>query len=227
MAEDVDLTAAEYVLGTLDTDERRAFLATLARDPAAVAAVTRWQQRLAPLGFVHADQPVPPGLWLRIERTLFGQGQPANDNAGSVGGWRVAAIAASLVACATSIFAWQTHNIRAPATPAAVAALTSGGEAPVLLVTYDAARERVRVVPVTIGERPGHSLELWLIAGASAPKSMGTLAVHAARAMNGVRLNPDGASFAVSVEPIGGSPTGAPTGPVVYSGKMLKFAPET
>jgi anti-sigma-K factor RskA len=30
------------------------------------------------------------------------------------------------------------------------------------------------------------------------------------------------ASLAVSVEPEGGSPTGSPTGPVVYSGQIVK-----
>ena len=32
----------------------------------------------------------------------------------------------------------------------------------------------------------------------------------------------EGATLAVSVEPKGGSPTGAPTGPVVYSGRLVR-----
>jgi anti-sigma-K factor RskA len=33
------------------------------------------------------------------------------------------------------------------------------------------------------------------------------------------------ASFAVSVEPMGGSPTGAPSGPVMFTGKLVQATP--
>jgi anti-sigma-K factor RskA len=33
------------------------------------------------------------------------------------------------------------------------------------------------------------------------------------------------ATYAVSLEPQGGSPTGAPTGPVLYSGKLVQATP--
>ncbi len=37
-----------------------------------------------------------------------------------------------------------------------------------------------------------------------------------------LRQGAEGGSLAVSVEPKGGSPTGSPTGPVIYSGKLVR-----
>ena len=74
---------------------------------------------------------------------------------------------------------------------------------------------------------PGRSHELWIIAGpGQAPRSLGVINAadaakphsmpeHVAQAL------PKGAILAVSLEPAGGSPTGAPTGPVLYSGPAV------
>ncbi len=86
------------------------------------------------------------------------------------------------------------------------------------------------VRPVSAPALPsGKSFELWAVPGAGAPMSLGLLSGDrvtvldlggAARA----RLVP-GALLAVSIEPAGGSPTGAPTGPVVYTGRLAPLAP--
>jgi anti-sigma-K factor RskA len=83
----------------------------------------------------------------------------------------------------------------------------------------------MRVVPVNVSPRPGHSLELWVIAGKAAPKSIGLMPREGAAALSHMKVDPAlDTTIAVSVEPIGGSPTGAPTGPVVYSGKMIALS---
>ncbi len=45
MADDIEMVAGEYVLGTLDAAEHKAFQRRLLTDPAAVAAVSGWQDR--------------------------------------------------------------------------------------------------------------------------------------------------------------------------------------
>ena len=70
----------------------------------------------------------------------------------------------------------------------------------------------------------GSSYELWLLpAEGGAPISLGVLAALDARLTlaeaNSARLRA-GARLAVSVEPRGGSPTGAPTGPVILIGAI-------
>ena len=49
MADELDMLAGEYVLGTLDATERRAFQRRMLTEDAAVAAVADWQRRLGPL----------------------------------------------------------------------------------------------------------------------------------------------------------------------------------
>ena len=68
-------------------------------------------------------------------------------------------------------------------------------------------------------------LELWYVAAGQAPRSIGLLDRPETRAaLPAVARGGDitGATLAVSVEPPGGSTTGAPTGPVVYSGKLIR-----
>ena len=67
-----------------------------------------------------------------------------------------------------------------------------------------------------------HAHELWVIPSGGKPRSLGTM--PAARQMHMrladalAELMRQGATIAISVEPPGGSPTGAPTGPVIASG---------
>ncbi len=63
-------------------------------------------------------------------------------------------------------------------------------------------------------------LELWAAAGTGAPRSLGLISASGASVFGRTRL-PEGTDhLAVSLEPPGGSPTGAPTGPVLYVGKL-------
>ncbi|MDO6412967.1 anti-sigma factor [Sphingomonas sp. BIUV-7] len=240
MAEDFPEDAGEFVLGTLPPDERRDFLRRLAREPATVDAVRSWQERLAPLAL--AIEPVEPPRELE-RRVLEAIGiapivPAANDN--QAGRWRIATAAASLVALVAAGLALRPHettmpvpNVRPTAVQpialrtTAIAALSAQGQTPGLFVTYDKVSGRMRIVPVGLTPDEAHSYELWLIEGKNAPKPMGLVdaklpgerRVGSAMAM--------GATFAISREPVGGSTTGAPTGPVLFSGPLVAISPET
>lgn len=230
MVDDIDMLAGEYVLGTLDEAERRAFQRRLLTDPGAVAAVAAWQDRLSPLLLTAPEANPAAGLWTRIE----GTGAPANDN-GPLRRWQAAAITAALVALVSTGVALNPGA--EPAAPApqvaqqapsplfqSVAALSEPGSTPALLVTYDPAKRMMRVMPVNVAPRPGHSLELWVIAGKAAPKSIGLMRENGATALEKMALDlHQDMTIAVSVEPKGGSPTGLPTGPVIYSGQMVSL----
>jgi len=229
MADDPAMIAGEYVLGTLDAAEHRAFARSLMTDPSAVALVADWQQRLAPLLLTVPEVAAPAALWARIDAAT----RPANDNQ-PVWRWQVATAAAALVAVVTGGLALRPRPasqapivVQAPESGFAqqIAALSSEGGSPALLVTYDAGSGRMRVVPVNVSPKPGHSLELWVIAGKAAPKSIGLLPKEGAAALSHLKVDLAlDTTIAVSVEPIGGSPTGSPTGPVVYSGKMIALS---
>ncbi|MGP9819375.1 anti-sigma factor [Salinarimonas sp. NSM] len=244
--DDDDALAGEYALGTLRGAERAAFEARLAREPALAAAVAAWQERLAPLSDAVPAVAPPPGLFARIEARLD-EGRPATRPASSpspaaelvsldevrrlrraLGRWRVAAgslgaLAAALVALA--ILAPGTFAPLPPDEPAAeryVAVVDRGGELPALIVQVDVESGLVRVRAPAAEAPPEQALELWLVAEGDAPRSLGIV-----EDSSDIRLEPavarttPGATLAVSVEPLGGSPTGAPTGPVVYTGVLI------
>ena len=69
--------------------------------------------------------------------------------------------------------------------------------------------------------QPGNTLELWgLPPGATVPVSLGVVPTTGRVKMPAIV--PAGTLLLVSSEPHGGSPTGAPTGPVIYTGRMVK-----
>ncbi|ATE63776.1 anti-sigma factor [Rhizorhabdus dicambivorans] len=230
MADDIDLTAGEYVLGTLDAGEHRAFQRRLLTDPEAVAAVAAWQDRLAPLLLAVPEATPAPDLWNRIETA----GRPANDN-GVLRRWQAATAAAALLALVSTGIALRPRPAAPQSAPQvaqqapsplfqSVAALSETGGSPALLVTYDKASGRMRVMPVNVSPRPGHSLELWVIAGKAPPRSIGLMRDGGATALEKLAIDmAQDNTIAVSVEPEGGSPTGLPTGPVIYSGRMVEL----
>lgn len=70
--DDVDNLAAEYVLGTLDSEKRLQVERAMGSDPALKTLVEDWQGRLAPLASDLAPVPPSDGLWDRIEARLDG-----------------------------------------------------------------------------------------------------------------------------------------------------------
>jgi anti-sigma-K factor RskA len=71
----------------------------------------------------------------------------------------------------------------------------------------------------------GRVLELWSVPAQGAPRSLGLIKANGTTVLSRERLPPallkgGTAALAVSVEPPGGSPTGVPTGPVVFAGKL-------
>jgi anti-sigma-K factor RskA len=83
---------------------------------------------------------------------------------------------------------------------------------------------------ISAAPEQGRSYELWLTAkGASAPKSLGVVG-NDEFTQRPIPGNFDlatlrTASYAVSLEPAGGSPSGVPTGPVLFTGNIVESVP--
>jgi hypothetical protein len=69
-AADTDALAAEYVLGTLDPDERTAAQRLLAEDPAFATKVKVWERRLGELHLMVEPVEPDPAIWQRIKAKL-------------------------------------------------------------------------------------------------------------------------------------------------------------
>jgi anti-sigma-K factor RskA len=110
-----------------------------------------------------------------------------------------------------------------------VAVLQQEPTAPAFLLTLDPQSRNITVRRVTSGPDAGRSYELWLIDKSSSPHSLGlvgadeftTRPIPASFDVGAMR----GASYAVSLEPAGGSTSGAPTGPILFTGKMVESVP--
>jgi anti-sigma-K factor RskA len=213
---DNDLLAAEYVLGSLEGEERRAAERLLATDVAFARSVAAWQQRLVPLTAQVPPVTPPADLWRRIEaailpsttaeilpfrrRVRFWQGTTA----------AALAIAASLAAF---ILLQQPKSQEI-----AVLSPVSGGT-PVLIATTEPNGILVVQPTAAITVPEGKDLELWALPrGQTKPRSLGILPPSGRRLV--AELAPN-TQLLVSLEPKGGSPTGQPTGALLYGGSLV------
>jgi anti-sigma-K factor RskA len=111
-----------------------------------------------------------------------------------------------------------------------VALLQKNGEAPAFILTVDAASKSFTVRRVGAGPEQGKSYELWLVSDKlQAPRSLGVIGsgdFTSRPALSSYDTDTvNSATYAVSLEPEGGSPTGAVTGPIVFSGKLIETVP--
>jgi anti-sigma-K factor RskA len=215
--------AGEYVLGTMPRGARLRFERLMRADATFAAEVATWEARLAPLDAVTPPLPPPARVWQNVERRIAAErprGAPAQPWRAGLAFWRGFATVA-----AASCAALLLYILVAPAPPApiVVAVLADKSGKPGWIAVSGPRRGEVSVSPVgNIGGDVEHSFELWGIAGAG-PHPLGLLRPQPADALlvTAAELPPPGGALAVSREPSGGSPTGAPTGPVLYQGKVL------
>jgi anti-sigma-K factor RskA len=234
--DDIDGTAAEYVLGTLTHAERQAAEARRAKDPAFDATVRDWERRLSPLAAAVAPVEPPPGLFNKIRAQIGLSGDVislrarADAVARRANWWRNATVGMTAVAAALAgVVGWQDYQRRLMPTQY-VAVLQADQKLPAFLLTVDTQTNMFVVSAMKKPEEPEKSYQLWLVHDdMPEPKSLGVFddSEMDVRPMAGGKMHDmmmDG-TYAVSVEPKGGSPTGAPTGPVVFSGKLVKATP--
>jgi anti-sigma-K factor RskA len=212
--------AAEYALGTLRGRARERMRRWLDDDPELAREVERWEARLAPLA--EAVQPLAPParVWPKIEQRLWFR-KPSSL-------WKALGLIASGAAAALAAVALLLP-LKPTEVPASYIAVLSDPKTshPVLVAT--AARTE-RVLHVTTLDPAihvsGRSLELWALPRGGQPKSLGLVAGEktelklVAAADQSLGEVP---ALAVSLEPQGGSPTGQPTGPVLYTGPCVKY----
>ena len=240
-AEPPEDLAAEYVLGCLELPAMAEARRRLAAEPGFAREVADWERRLLPLAAMVPEHAPPAALWTRLEQSLAGlRGADATPRAAprlaavpdarpqdpvatgeaatlrrSVRRWRVATAASLALAAGVAAFALrQTDGTR---TLAALAPAGSQSGLFLAMARPDGTLVLRAVSAVSVPQ--GRDLQLWsLPEGATVPASLGVLPSDGKQ----VQASPAaGGRLLVSLEPAGGSPTGAPTGPVVYSGRLI------
>src|SRR4051812_12433130 len=279
MDEDRDGFAAEYVLGTLDSEERAQADALVLVDQDFAAKVRQWERRLGELNVLVAPvEPTAP-VWERIKEGLASTGQSEHLHLPEVPDlpqvpdlpdaqiihmtqrmqrWRgFSTITGLMAACLVGIVLVREYKPDAlppelrPVRPVVerivekpvevvrevvrevpsmqpaqfVAVFQKDEQSPAFVMTVDTDKRTVTVRQVAAERLADKSYQLWIAtAPGTAPRSLGvlgtddytvqaTLAAYDPAVINN-------ATYGISLEPLGGSPTGQPTGPVIHA-KLL------
>jgi len=217
--------AAEYALGTLRGRARERLKRWMRDDAELARVVAKWEARLAPLAQAVAPVAPPARVWNALQTRLEGARDAGHKLSFSVWkalGWMASGAAAALIAVAILL------PSREPAHAAYVAVLSDPKTTRAVLVATAGQADkvlRVNTLDPSI-QVSGRSLELWALPRDGKPKSLGV--IGAERAALRLDAPADKAlgnvpALAISLEPPGGSPTGQPTGPVLYSGPCVKY----
>jgi anti-sigma-K factor RskA len=232
--ERIDRLAAEYALGTLRGPARRRF-ERLLRDRAEENDMVRrrvkaWQDHLSPLDETLPPIPPAPHVWQAISKRLkLAPKRPAPWRLAwsSLHLWRGATLLVSVLALGLWV---ETADLRKPMMPTplpVVAVLANDRSEAKLVVQFDPQQHTLTLNGLgthALAPPADRAYEIWAIADAQPPVSLGVLptTTHPVIQLDAARsawLKRSGA-LAISVEPPGGSVTGAPTGPVVLTGAL-------
>ena len=210
-----DRLAAEYVLGTLTGGARRRFDALLPAHPVLREAVAGWEKRLLPMALKSEAVQPPQRVWSAIEGQL-GWAPPARPSSLRLRFWQAFAAVATVAAV---VLGTTPRPLPAEAPMIVVLHATKGTET--LVAGLSADHQQLSIQPLQkVSLTPDQSLELWALKKDGPPASLGVIASDKLTALSKKSLPKDTKGLAVTLEPLGGSPHGAPTGPILFVGDL-------
>lgn len=234
--DDIEALAGEYVLGTLDRAERASVAARRQREPALDRAIREWEARLAPLDAMTPEKTPPADVLRRIEQAIDRKADPAGGNVvelaalrRSVAAWRRMAVAASSIAAALVLAIGLRETVWREPPQTYVGVFQRDDVLPSFYLTIDLAKRELTIRPVDAKPLAGRVYQLWIASDqlGPAPRSLG-LVDEALAPTKKLLVNYEPqllqrATFGVSIEPTGGSPTGRPSPGALHT-KLLPVA---
>lgn len=213
--------AGEYALGLLEGAERAEFEARLAADPELRGEVARWQEHFAALG-MDIEEVTPPKSVLRhLQRELWGENKLPWRRRIRIWEFALGGVAAALLAWVV----YGTELMTPQPDPMLRAQIGAEDAAVRVALAFSEQTGILQIERTGAAPQEGRVFELWAIAGEAAPVSLGVLPEAAIGALalrpEQARLVSAGTVLAISDEPLGGSPTGAPTGAVLGAGEVM------
>ena len=273
--EDHIALAAEYVLGTLDGDERVQVETMMNVDQDFRALVESWERRLGELHAMVGSVEPPEDVWGKIRGAITAIApstalrlpeisapapaapvtapQPVTADTSNVVAlasrrarrWRgLAQAVTALAACLVALVVVQAYRPDllpdvarpklaqvAPARPL-VAVLSRDGGPPAFVMTVDATSKTLTVRRAGAESEGSKSYELWMVSDKfTQPRSLGVIGKNdfTTKAVLASYDNEtvDSATYAITLEPQGGSPTGQPTSAPLFAGKLMEILPAT
>lgn len=212
--------AADYAIGLMPLTARRRFESLLLDDPSLRRELAQWQESLVGLTSSLEPQDVPERVWQAIVARIDPQELHVPARRPFWNWLRLTAVACSLVLAGILgvIYTRDTASFNAT--------LVASNQLPALAVqAYD---RYLKVEPLALASvEPGRSLELWAIPADGVPVSLGVIPndgkgrVDLSERQRTLIGTPT--TLAITLEPQGGSPSGKPTGPVLYKGKLASL----
>ncbi len=219
-----DLLAAEYVLGVLPSSTRDAVTKRISSERGFARLVSEWEARLEPLNDDYV--PVAPSSAAKkaLDARLFGnEAKPASGIWQSLAFWRGLTLGALALAAFVIVpeFFMPVEPVLVAAAQIIAPMQSDTGEVK-FVALYQPGSDELRISKVKSNKGADRDYELWLVDDGGKPQSMGVIpdkdeVVLKVKPEFVARINA-GDAFAVSVEPLGGSPTGTATGPVIAVG---------
>lgn len=212
--------AADYAIGMMPSTARRRFESLLLDDPSLRREVAQWQESLVGLTSSLQAQDVPDRVWQRIVARIDPQELHVPKKRPFWNWLRLGAIACSLLVALVIGVIYNRDTAIYNAT------LVATNQQPALAVK--AFERYLEVEPLAVSSvEQGRSLELWTIPANGVPVSLGVVAdkgksrvelTESQRKLIGTQ-----STLAITLEPQGGSPSGKPTGPVLYKGQLASL----
>ena len=219
--EQVDYLAAEYVLGTLHGGARRRFDRLITDRADVRIAVWRWERHLNEIASGIEPRRPPQRVWRNIRRRIdLSQTVKPTWFTRWRNLWLVLPTAAATAWLAIAIF---------PITAIDRVAVFADQNAQALwVISADLDKGELQTEAVNAPAlASGSSYELWVLpADNQPPMSLGLLPISAGSVESQISTQliealAGASQLAISLEPAGGSPTGLPTGPVVYAASLV------
>lgn len=217
--ERIERLAAEYVLGALQGRARQRFERWMMESVRVRQEVWYWEETLGRLASQVPEKEPPASAWHAIERRL-GMTEPAIEktHARSRLWWPAWSSLATAAALVMAIMLLQQPSDSSALSGAVV---QSDVDSPLWLITESPTERRLRLRPVAAeSAQAGKDYELWIVPDAGAPLSLGVISVDGVYQVELSDRDREilgrSRTLAISLEPRGGSPTGAPTGPILH-----------
>ncbi|WP_231423803.1 anti-sigma factor [Pseudomonas sp. Leaf59] len=213
--------AADYAIGLMPATARRRFDTLLLNDAALRAELGHWQEALASLTGSLPERAVPDHVWAGIQARIEPQGLHVPAKKPWWRNGRLLAAACALIAAVLIGVLYPRDTGLAYRTT-----LVAADQQPALQI--DTFADHLQVEPLAIAAlTPAQALELWVIPAGGKPISLGLVPtagkgrIQLSEAQQALLKAP--ATLAVTLEPEGGSPSGQPTGPVLYKGQLASL----